>query len=70
MGVAYSLQVLGQQRLEPTAASLIMSLESVVAAITGWLILRESMTSVELLGCCLVFAAVILSQIPTKIMRH
>ena len=70
MGVAYSLQVLGQQRLEPTAASLIMSLESVVAAITGWLILRESMTSVELWGCCLVFAAVILSQIPTKIMRH
>ena len=70
MGVAYSLQVLGQQHLEPTAASLIMSLESVVAAITGWLILRESMTSVELWGCCLVFAAVILSQIPTKIMRH
>ena len=70
MGVAYSLQVLGQQRLEPTAASLIMSLESVVAAITGWLILRETMTGVELWGCCLVFAAVILSQIPTKIMRH
>ena len=67
MGVAYSLQVLGQQRLEPTAASLIMSLESVVAAITGWLILRETMTGVELFGCCLVFAAVILSQIPTKI---
>lgn len=70
MGVAYSLQVLGQQRLEPTAASLIMSLESVVAAITGWLILRETMTGVELFGCCLVFVAVILSQIPTKIMRH
>ena len=66
MGVAYSLQVLGQQRLEPTAASLIMSLESVVAAITGWLILKESMTVPELLGCALVFAAVILSQIPTK----
>ena len=70
MGVAYSLQVLGQQRLEPTAASLIMSLESVVAAITGWLILRETMTGVELFGCCLVFSAVILSQIPTKIKRQ
>ena len=70
MGVAYSLQVLGQQRLEPTAASLIMSLESVVAAITGWLILHETMTFWELLGCALVFAAVILSQIPTKIKRH
>ena len=66
MGVAYSLQVLGQQRLEPTAASLIMSLESVVAAITGWLILHESMTGVELLGSCLVFAAVVLSQLPAK----
>lgn len=66
MGVAYSLQVLGQQRLEPTAASLIMSLESVVAAITGWLILHETMTFWELLGCCMVFAAVILSQIPVK----
>ena len=70
MGVAYSLQVLGQQRLEPTAASLIMSLESVVAAITGWLILRETMTGVEHFGCCLVFSAVILSQIPTKIKRQ
>ena len=64
MGVAYSLQVLGQQRLEPTAASLIMSLESVVAAVTGWLILKEFMTVFELLGCALVFFAVILSQIP------
>ena len=62
MGVAYSLQVLGQQRLEPTAASLIMSLESVVAAITGWLILKESMTAFELLGCALVFFAVILNS--------
>lgn len=66
MGVAYSLQVLGQQRLESTAASLIMSLESVVAALTGWLILHESMTGVELLGSCLVFAAVVLSQLPAK----
>ena len=70
MGVAYSLQVLGQQRLEPTAASLIMSLESVVAALTGWLILNESMTGEEFLGSCLLFTAVILSQIPTKIKRQ
>ena len=70
MGVAYSLQILGQQRLEPTAASLIMSLESVVAALTGWLILNESMTGEEFLGSCLLFTAVILSQIPTKIRRQ
>ena len=66
MGVAYSLQIVGQQHLEPTAASLIMSLESVIAALCGWLILKETMTGWELLGCGLVFAAVILSQIPEK----
>lgn len=66
MGVAYSLQIVGQKHLEPTSASLIMSLESVFAALGGWLILKERMTLWELLGCALVFCAVILSQIPTK----
>ena len=60
------MQVLGQQRIEPTTASLIMSLESVIAAISGWLILHETMTFWELMGCALVFLAVILSQIPVK----
>ena len=66
MGVAYSLQVLGQQKIEPTTASIIMSLESVIAALSGWLILQETMTFWELTGCALVFIAVILSQIPHK----
>lgn len=66
MGVAYSLQILGQQKIEPTAASIIMSLESVIAVISGWLLLNERMSSQELLGCALVFIAVILSQIPVK----
>ena len=66
MGVAYSLQIIGQKDLEPTTASLIMSLESVIAALAGWLILKEVMTGVELLGCGLVFAAVIISQLPEK----
>ena len=66
MGVAYSLQIIGQKDLEPTTASLIMSMESVIAALAGWLILKETMTGWELLGCGLVFAAVILSQIPEK----
>lgn len=66
MGVAYSLQIIGQKDLEPTTASLIMSLESVFAALGGWLILRESMSAWELMGCGLVFAAVILSQLPGK----
>ena len=66
MGVAYSLQIVGQKSLEPTRASLIMSLESVFAVLFGWLLLHESMSAYELLGCVLVFGAVILSQIPTK----
>lgn len=65
-GVAYSLQILGQQHLSPAPASLIMSLESVFAALAGWLLLHERLTSTELLGCTLVFAAVILSQIPDR----
>lgn len=66
MGAAYALQIFGQRDLEPTTASLIMSLESVFAAIFGVIILHESMTGWETLGCVLVFAAVILSQIPVK----
>lgn len=67
MGVAYSLQIVGQKHIEPTPASLIMSLESVFAALCGWLFLHEQMTSAELCGCALVFSAVILSQLPDQL---
>ena len=70
MGVAYSLQIIGQKGLEPTVASLLMSLESVFAVLFAWLLLHEKMASYELLGCGLVFAAVILSQLPTKENHH
>ena len=66
LGIAFSLQIIGQKYLEPTPASLIMSLESVFAVLFGWLLLNERMTRYEIYGCILVFAAVILSQIPTK----
>lgn len=66
MGVAYSLQIIGQKHVDPTPASLIMSLESVFAVLFGWLLLNEQMTATELTGCALVFTAVILSQIPVK----
>lgn len=66
MGVAYTLQIVGQKDLEPAAASLIMSLESVFAALGGWLVLHETMTPWELLGCGLVFAGVIVSQLPDR----
>ena len=69
MGAAYSLQIIGQKKLEPAGASLIMSLESVFAAVFGWLILNEQMTVNETLGCVLVFLAVILSQIPIKVKK-
>jgi len=69
MGAAYSLQILGQQRLESTPASLIMSLESVFAVLFGWLFLQEIMTFWEALGCVLVFTAVILSQIPIPVKK-
>ena len=61
-GVAYSLQVIGQKHLEPTAASLLMSMESVFAVLFGWLLLGESLSQWEGIGCVLVFIAVLLSQ--------
>lgn len=66
MGAAYSLQIIGQKHVEPTAASLIMSLESVFAVLAGWLLLNENMRPQETAGCVLMFVAVILSQIPVR----
>ena len=66
MGVAYSLQIIGQQKVDSVPAAIIMSLESVFAALAGWLLLNERMSPRELTGCALLFTAVILSQIPTK----
>lgn len=65
-GVAYTLQVVGQKDLDPTIASLILSLESVVSMLAGWVILGQALTSRELGGCVLVFGAVILVQLPEK----
>lgn len=65
-GVGFTLQIIAQKDTEPTTASLIMSLESVFAALAGWLILHESFSVKEFIGCVLVFAAVILAQIPGK----
>ena len=66
MGIAYSCQILGQRHVEPTTASLIMSLESVFAVIGGWWLLHERLTPTEWLGCALVFTAVLLLQLPNK----
>lgn len=65
-GIAYTLQVLGQKDAEPTVASLIMSLESVFAVLFGVLLVNESLTWLEGLGCIVIFIAVVLPQLPTK----
>lgn len=62
-GVAYTMQIIGQRFTAPTLATLIMSLESVFAVLSGWLILGESLSLKEFFGCCLVFAAVIIAQV-------
>ena len=65
-GVAYTLQIIGQKHMKPAVASLILSLESVISVLAGWVILKEVLTGRQFLGCTLVFAAVILAQIPVK----
>lgn len=65
-GVAYTLQIVGQRDMDPTVASLILSLESVFSALAGWVILKQHLSTRELFGCLLVFLAVILAQLPQK----
>lgn len=65
-GVAYTLQVVAQADADPTAASLILSLESAFAALSGAVLLGESMGLRELSGCVIIFAAIILAQLPSK----
>lgn len=65
-GVAYTLQIIGQRDMNPTVASLILSLESVVSVVAGFLILHQMMSRRELLGCCLMVAAIVLAQLPSR----
>lgn len=63
-GVAYTLQIVAQNGLNPTLASMIMSLESVFSVLAGWVVLKEVLTARQLLGCLLIFVAIIFAQIP------
>ena len=65
-GVAYTLQIIGQKYTSPVLATLIMSLESVFAALSGWFILGELLSFKEFTGCCFVFIAIILAQLPDR----
>lgn len=65
-GVAYTLQILGQKNVNPAVASLILSLESCFSVLAGWIVLGERLSLRESAGCVLMFAAIILAQLPDK----
>ena len=63
-GVAYTLQIVGQKGMNPTVASLILSLESVISVLAGLVILGQKLSVREIVGCVLMFAAIVLAQLP------
>ena len=63
-GVGYTLQIVGQKGLNPTVAALILSLESVFSALSGYVFLHQVLTTRELIGCVLMFIAIVLAQLP------
>lgn len=65
-GIAYTLQITAQKNISPTVAALIMSFESVFAAVFGWIILSQSLNAREIFGCFLMFLAIILSELPIE----
>lgn len=65
-GVAYTIQVVAQRGMNPAVASLIMSMESVISVIAGWLLLNQHLSGRELIGCALMFAAIVIVQLPGK----
>ena len=65
-GVAYTLQIIGQKNVNPTIASLILSLESCISVLAGWAILGEKLAAREFFGCALMLVAIVLAQLPDK----
>ena len=65
-GVGYTLQILGQQLVAPTLASMILSLESVFAVLFGWILLHQALSARELLGCLVIFLAIVIAQLPSR----
>ena len=64
MGFAYTLQIVGQRCLDPSTASVLMSFESVFAVLSGGLVLGEKLSAIEIVGCVLLFIAIVIPQIP------
>ena len=69
-GAGYTLQILGQKDLNPAIASLIMCLESVFSALGGWMLLHQNLSAREVFGCVLIFAAVVLAQLPLEMLHR
>lgn len=65
-GVGFTLQIVAQKDINPTTASLALSLESVFGALAGWVLLGQGLTGRELSGCALMFAAIVLAQLPDE----
>lgn len=65
-GVAYTLQIIGQKNTQPAVASLLMCLESVFAVLAGWVVLHEALSTRELIGCLVMFVAIILTKLPER----
>ena len=64
--IGYTLQIVGQKRTDPTLASLLMCLESVFAALGGWVLLGQALSPRELMGCALMLAASVVAQLPDR----
>lgn len=65
-GVAYTLQIVGQKDMNPTVAALILSLESCISVIAGWIFLHEVLSTKEMIGCLLMFVAIVIAQLPQR----
>lgn len=68
-GVAYTFQALGQKEVSPVIASLLFSLESVFSVLAGWLVLGETLTPKEVVGCVLIFVAILAAQLPSMFQK-
>ncbi|MBQ3151000.1 MAG: DMT family transporter [Clostridia bacterium] len=69
-GVAFTLQLIGQKNTDPTVASILLCLESVFSVIFGWIILDEALSPKEILGCVIMFIAIILTQLPESLFKR
>ena len=70
VGVAYTLQILGQNKIKPTSAAIILSMEAVFAAIAGWIIINQSMSVIKIFGCTLILIGIIIAQILPLITKN